>query len=158
MFCWFQAGLLVSNCAGRTWPRQPSGSCGSRWWSGYSWFRAGGWETVQRASQRFDCHKSSFTQLHCYCERYGRGSIYALGDFFLLHSSWLEAKDSAVEAYLRKSCHATEILIGVILKSLQELWIMQACEFSNLYAPEHLIVNVEDAENWLDHLDNAGNI
>lgn len=33
---------------------------------------------------------------------------------------------------------------------------MQACEFSNLYAPEHLIVNVEDAENWLDHLDNAG--
>jgi histidinol dehydrogenase len=32
----------------------------------------------------------------------------------------------------------------------------EACNFSNIYAPEHLIVNVEDAELWLDHLDNAG--
>jgi histidinol dehydrogenase len=34
----------------------------------------------------------------------------------------------------------------------------QACNFSNIYAPEHLIVNVEDAELWLDHLDNAGRV
>jgi len=34
--------------------------------------------------------------------------------------------------------------------------VLQACEFSNMYAPEHLIVNVEDAEQWLDTLDNAG--
>ena len=34
----------------------------------------------------------------------------------------------------------------------------EACEFSNMYAPEHLIVNVEDAESWLDQLDNAGSI
>eukprot|EP00899_Mesostigma_viride_P000179 jgi/Mesvir1/10161/Mv18041-RA.1 len=34
----------------------------------------------------------------------------------------------------------------------------QACRFSNMYAPEHLIVNVEDAEGWLAHLDNAGSI
>lgn len=27
-----------------------------------------------------------------------------------------------------------------------------AIAFSNLYAPEHLIVNVEDAESWLDEL------
>eukprot|EP00798_Chlamydomonas_sp_ICE-L_P028699 gene28698-31864_t len=33
-----------------------------------------------------------------------------------------------------------------------------ACEFSNQYAPEHLIVNVEDAESWLDKLDNAGSV
>jgi len=33
-----------------------------------------------------------------------------------------------------------------------------ACEFSNRYAPEHLIVNVEDAEEWLPALDNAGSI
>lgn len=33
-----------------------------------------------------------------------------------------------------------------------------ACEFSNRYAPEHLIVNVEDAEAWLPKLDNAGSI
>ncbi|XP_024398102.1 histidinol dehydrogenase, chloroplastic isoform X2 [Physcomitrium patens] len=34
----------------------------------------------------------------------------------------------------------------------------EACEFSNMYAPEHLIVNVEDAEQWLNSLDNAGSI
>ena len=33
-----------------------------------------------------------------------------------------------------------------------------ACEFSNRYAPEHLIVNVDKAETWLDDLDNAGSI
>ncbi|OUS42416.1 histidinol dehydrogenase [Ostreococcus tauri] len=33
-----------------------------------------------------------------------------------------------------------------------------ACDFSNRYAPEHLIVNVENAESWLPKLDNAGSI
>jgi len=33
-----------------------------------------------------------------------------------------------------------------------------ACKFSNRYAPEHLIVNVENAESYLPHLDNAGSI
>jgi histidinol dehydrogenase len=33
-----------------------------------------------------------------------------------------------------------------------------ATAFSNLYAPEHLIVNVEDAEAWLEGLDNAGSV
>lgn len=33
-----------------------------------------------------------------------------------------------------------------------------AAAFSNDYAPEHLIVNVEDAESWLPVLDNAGSI
>ncbi|GLC33527.1 hypothetical protein PLESTM_000081000 [Pleodorina starrii] len=32
----------------------------------------------------------------------------------------------------------------------------EATRFSNMYAPEHLIVNVEDAEEWLPDLDNAG--
>ena len=36
--------------------------------------------------------------------------------------------------------------------------IDQACEFSNAYAPEHLIVNVENAESLLPQLDNAGSI
>lgn len=27
-----------------------------------------------------------------------------------------------------------------------------------MYAPEHLIVNVEDAEDWLPQLDNAGSV
>ena len=34
----------------------------------------------------------------------------------------------------------------------------EAAAFSNRYAPEHLIVNVEDAESWLPLLDNAGSV
>jgi len=33
-----------------------------------------------------------------------------------------------------------------------------AAQFSNLYAPEHLIVNVEDAESWMPLLDEAGSV
>ena len=33
-----------------------------------------------------------------------------------------------------------------------------AVRLSNLYAPEHLIVNVERAEAWLPALDNAGSV
>ena len=36
--------------------------------------------------------------------------------------------------------------------------IAAACEFSNRYAPEHLIVNVENAESLLPSLDNAGSV
>lgn len=34
----------------------------------------------------------------------------------------------------------------------------EAAAFSNRYAPEHLIVNVEDAESWLPLLDNVGSV
>lgn len=34
----------------------------------------------------------------------------------------------------------------------------EAVSFSNRYAPEHLIVNVADAESWLEQLDNAGSV
>lgn len=34
--------------------------------------------------------------------------------------------------------------------------IFQAISFSNLYAPEHLIVNVKDAEKWESFIENAG--
>jgi len=34
----------------------------------------------------------------------------------------------------------------------------EACEFSNLYAPEHLIVNVDDAERSLEMVENAGSV
>ena len=42
---------------------------------------------------------------------------------------------------------------AVVVKDLAE-----ACLFSNAYAPEHLIVNVENAESLLPDLDNAGSI
>lgn len=34
----------------------------------------------------------------------------------------------------------------------------EAARLSNAYAPEHLIVNVQDAEDWLPLLDNAGSV
>lgn len=34
----------------------------------------------------------------------------------------------------------------------------QAVNFSNLYAPEHLIINVRDAEKWESFIENAGTI
>jgi len=34
----------------------------------------------------------------------------------------------------------------------------EAARISNAYAPEHLIINVEDPESWLQLLDNAGSI
>jgi len=42
---------------------------------------------------------------------------------------------------------------AVVVKDLAE-----ACAFSNAYAPEHLIVNVADAESLLPQLDNAGSV
>lgn len=34
----------------------------------------------------------------------------------------------------------------------------EAARISNAYSPEHLIVNVQDAEAWLPLLDNAGSV
>jgi histidinol dehydrogenase len=33
---------------------------------------------------------------------------------------------------------------------------LKAVSFSNLYAPEHLIINVKDAEKWENFIENAG--
>lgn len=38
------------------------------------------------------------------------------------------------------------------------LLILQAITFSNLYAPEHLIINVKDAEKWEGLIENAGSV
>jgi hypothetical protein len=35
-------------------------------------------------------------------------------------------------------------------------YLLQAISFSNLYAPEHLIINVKDAEQWEELVENAG--
>jgi histidinol dehydrogenase len=34
----------------------------------------------------------------------------------------------------------------------------EAARISNAYAPEHLIINVDNPESWLPMLDNAGSI
>merc|ERR1711976_886817 len=33
-----------------------------------------------------------------------------------------------------------------------------ALEFSNMYAPEHLIINTGDAEDWVDGVESAGSL
>ncbi|KAL2893577.1 Histidinol dehydrogenase chloroplastic [Bienertia sinuspersici] len=36
--------------------------------------------------------------------------------------------------------------------------MLEAISFSNLYAPEHLIINVKDAEKWESFIENAGSV
>uniref|UniRef100_A0A0A9GB21 histidinol dehydrogenase n=1 Tax=Arundo donax TaxID=35708 RepID=A0A0A9GB21_ARUDO len=36
--------------------------------------------------------------------------------------------------------------------------MVEAIAFSNLYAPEHLIINVKDAEQWEELVENAGSV
>ncbi|KAL3577384.1 hypothetical protein D5086_022667 [Populus alba] len=36
--------------------------------------------------------------------------------------------------------------------------MVEAVSFSNLYAPEHLIINVKDAEKWENFIENAGSV
>ncbi|WKA10484.1 hypothetical protein VitviT2T_028052 [Vitis vinifera] len=36
--------------------------------------------------------------------------------------------------------------------------MVEAISFSNLYAPEHLIINVKDAEKWENFIENAGSV
>lgn len=68
-----------------------------------------------------------------------------------------------IEAELRRQCE--ELPRGdTAAKALAHSYTLlvpdmaEACTFSNLYAPEHLIVNVDDAEEWLDHIENAGSV
>ncbi|MBD3616629.1 MAG: histidinol dehydrogenase [Gracilimonas sp.] len=48
---------------------------------------------------------------------------------------------------------ALELSFTIIIENLKE-----AFEFSNRYAPEHLIVNVKDAESYADQIMNAGSV
>eukprot|EP00250_Pteridium_aquilinum_P006166 c16138_g1_i1 orf=339-1886(-) len=68
-----------------------------------------------------------------------------------------------IEAELKKQCE--ELPRGeTAAKALAHSYSLlvsdmaEACAFSNLYAPEHLIVNVDDAEEWLGHIENAGSV
>lgn len=69
----------------------------------------------------------------------------------LLLASWLHSayrQGSFLRQQGRSECFLTPPVLP------QE----EAARFSNLYAPEHLIVNTEDAEEWLPLLDNAGSV
>lgn len=69
----------------------------------------------------------------------------------------------AVEAELARQLAALP-RSGAAAKALAHSCIVRvpdaaaAVRLSNLYAPEHLIVNVDAAEAWLPQLDNAGSV
>src|SRR5689334_19633303 len=68
---------------------------------------------------------------------------------------------AAIESELAKQCDALP-RNETARKALAHSYVVhvsgrsEAAAFSNAYAPEHLIVNVADAEEWLPLLDNAG--
>lgn len=49
-----------------------------------------------------------------------------------------------------------QILLSLKFFHTVPFLVAQAIFFSNLYAPEHLIVNVRDAERWEGLIENAG--
>jgi len=70
---------------------------------------------------------------------------------------------AALEAALQSQCDALP-RNDTARKALSHSYVVQvasraqAIAFSNAYAPEHLIVNVDEAESWLPELDNAGSV
>ena len=70
--------------------------------------------------------------------------------------SWREAGAGRAGARLSRRGHAPAWGTARGVDTADDM--AAACDFSNRYAPEHLIVNVENAESWLPQLDNAGSI
>ncbi|RLM99433.1 histidinol dehydrogenase, chloroplastic isoform X1 [Panicum miliaceum] len=69
----------------------------------------------------------------------------------------------AIEAEVSKQCNAlprgefaSKALSHSFTVFAKEM--VEAISFSNLYAPEHLIINVKDAEQWEELIENAGSV
>ncbi|KAM7263554.1 hypothetical protein ACFE04_001237 [Oxalis oulophora] len=69
----------------------------------------------------------------------------------------------AIENEVSKQCQNLDRK-EFALKALSHSFIVfardmiEAVTFSNMYAPEHLIINVKDAENWESFIENAGSV
>ncbi|KAG0547316.1 hypothetical protein BDA96_01G069200 [Sorghum bicolor] len=69
----------------------------------------------------------------------------------------------AIEAEVSKQCNALprgEFASKALSHSFTVFAkdMVEAISFSNLYAPEHLIINVKDAEQWEELVENAGRV
>ncbi|GAB4836515.1 Histidinol dehydrogenase, chloroplastic [Ancistrocladus abbreviatus] len=69
----------------------------------------------------------------------------------------------AIEEEINKQCHSLprgEFASKALSHSFTVLAddLVEAISFSNLYAPEHLIINVKDAEKWESLVENAGSV
>ncbi|KAK4254751.1 hypothetical protein QN277_010086 [Acacia crassicarpa] len=70
---------------------------------------------------------------------------------------------NAIEEELNKQCNSLprgEFAAKALSHSfiVHAFDMLEAIKFSNLYAPEHLIVNVKDAEKWESFIENAGSV
>lgn len=69
----------------------------------------------------------------------------------------------AIEEEISKQCQSLP-RGDIALKALSHSYsvfardMVEAVSFSNLYAPEHLIINVKDAEKWESFIENAGSV
>ncbi|KAL3629930.1 Histidinol dehydrogenase, chloroplastic [Castilleja foliolosa] len=70
---------------------------------------------------------------------------------------------NAIEYEINKQCNSLP-RGDFASKALSHSFIVYACDmveaiaFSNMYAPEHLIINVKDAEKWESFVENAGSV
>ncbi|KAG2534743.1 hypothetical protein PVAP13_9NG080700 [Panicum virgatum] len=69
----------------------------------------------------------------------------------------------AIEAEVSKQCNALprgEFASKALSHSFTVFAkdMIEAISFSNVYAPEHLIINVKDAEQWEEFIENAGSV
>ncbi|KAK9997406.1 hypothetical protein SO802_022092 [Lithocarpus litseifolius] len=68
-----------------------------------------------------------------------------------------------IEEEINKQCQSLP-RGDIALKALSHSYsvfardMVEAVSFSNLYAPEHLIINVKDAEKWESFIENAGSV
>ncbi|XP_058082762.1 histidinol dehydrogenase, chloroplastic isoform X3 [Magnolia sinica] len=96
------------------------------------------------------------------CESLPRGEFAAKA---LSHSFTVFARDM-VEVSLnfhrllqgRTQCGVAFCTMGCQWWSQCDVVQMEAISFANMYAPEHLIINVKDAERWEGFIENAGSV
>lgn len=74
---------------------------------------------------------------------------------FKIFSETIEAVEKQVKKLPRNeiACKALDHSVFVLMNSVEE-----ALEFSNLYAPEHLILALEDFERYIPMIQNAGSV
>ncbi len=74
---------------------------------------------------------------------------------FKIFSETIEAVEKQVKKLPRNeiACNALDHSVFVLMNSVEE-----ALEFSNLYAPEHLILALEDFERYIPMIQNAGSV
>jgi phosphoribosyl-ATP pyrophosphohydrolase/phosphoribosyl-AMP cyclohydrolase/histidinol dehydrogenase len=81
----------------------------------------------------------------------------------LVASSLPETVLAEVEEEVDKQAHALG-RVDIVRESVAKSLIVKtqgpdiAMEFSNDYAPEHLILHLRDAPTWVDHVKNAGSV